>query len=91
MEEPPKSAMGEQQHEEEFSATTTPTTTPKTRRHKIKSGRSCNALSNNTAQFQKSTTASIHALKVKIGQLAAALANRPQGSLPSNAEKNSKE
>ena len=48
-------------------------------------------LSNNTAQFQKSTTASIHALKVKIGQLAAALANRPQGSLPSNAEKNSKE
>ena len=48
-------------------------------------------LANNIAQFQKSTTASIHALKVQMGQTTAALTNRPRGSLSNNTKKNLKE
>jgi len=43
------------------------------------------------ARFQKNTTTSTHALEFQMGQMAAALASRPQGSLPSNTEKNPKE
>ena len=34
-------------------------------------------LANNTTQFQKSTTTSIYALEVQMGQMAATLANQP--------------
>jgi len=41
-------------------------------------------------QFQKSTTF-IHALEIQMCPMTVVLANRPQGLLPSNTEKNLKE
>ena len=42
-------------------------------------------------QFQKSTTMSIYTLEVQMGQMAAALTERPHRSLQSNIEKNPRE
>ena len=47
-------------------------------------------LATNMAQYQNNTS-SIHALEVQMGQIATILANRPQGSLPSNTWPNLKE
>ena len=82
--------MGEH-YEAKLSATIATTTMPTTRRKETRMGKSNSTIAYNTTKFQKSTTTSIHAPEVHMGQTAAASTNKPQGSFPSNTEKNPKE
>jgi len=89
MEEPPKSSKGTSQGQTLSCNNNNKKTNNKEKRNMV--GRSKTQLANSTMQFQKSTTTSIHAPEVHMGQTAAASTNKPQGSFPSNTEKNPKE